>query len=225
MVNARIYVLCPNTSAYEAACLEYTKPWEIPIILPQTHWLEDIMYVSELMNRYDEWKDVDYVGCISHSAHTKQPNIHNIDAIMDDGMTKKSEIVAFMGRRVIDIVMNGELHHPGFKMAWRAVWKHLDYDPDEMSALCFAFFCNYWCSTPEFMKEYCQLIARLDVCLRHSPELKRLLWRDARYRGSIDRETLQKLFGVPYYPLLPFIVERMICAWTTKRASPISYIY
>ena len=224
-MRACIYVLCPTQHEYDRACLEYTKPWEKPIIIPQTYWLEGVMYASELMNRYDEWKDLDYVGCISHSAHTKQPKIHDIDHLMKEGLSRESHVVAFMGRRVIDIVMNGEMYHPGFRKAWCAVWEHLGYDPDDMSLPCFAFFCNYWCSTPTFMVSYCNLIARLDTCLRETPGLKQALWRDSKYGDAkIDRDRLRLLFGVPYYPLLPFVVERMICAFTKKEECRVSYI-
>lgn len=225
MVRACVYVLCPTQADYERACLEYTKPWEKPILLPQTYWLEGIMYVSELMRRYDEWKDLDYVGCIAHTAHTKQPNIHEIDRIMEEGKTRGNQIVAFMGRRVVDLVMNGEMYHPGFRDAWREVWTCLGYDPDEMSLPCFAFFCNYWCATPDVMVTYCKLLARLETDLRDSPMLKDTLWRDARYGDAkLDRETLMQLFGVPYYPLLPFVVERMICAFVRQQRLGVSYI-
>lgn len=225
MVNARIYILCPGREEYERACLEYTKQWETPIILPQTHWLEGYMYVSELMKRYDEWKDMDYVGCVAHCAHKKQPKIHDIETILQEGKEKGSDVVAFMGRRVIDIVMNGELYHPGFRDGWNAVWKCLGYEPEDMSTPCFSFFCNYWCARPSFMLFYCSMLSYLHHKIEHTPPLKSVLWRNAHYSDAkLSREVLQSLFGVPYYPLLPFIVERMICAFTSKHAKSISFI-
>jgi hypothetical protein len=225
MVSACIYVLCPGQQEYEAAQIEYTKPWEKPILLPQTHWLEGIMYVSELMRRYDEWKDKDYVGCIAHCAHKKQPKIHDIESILKEGKENESQVVAFMGRRVIDIVMNGDLYHPGFRDGWNATWKSLGYDPIEMSKPCFSFFCNYWCSTPGFMMFYCSMLAYLNEKIQHVPELKSILWRNAMYSDAkLHPDKLRALFGVPYYPLLPFIVERMICAFASKHAKTITFI-
>lgn len=225
MVNACVYVLCPGKDEYDAACLEYTKPWEKPIILPQTHWMEGIMYVSELMKRYDEWKDMDYVGCIAHCAHMKQPKIHDIETVMKEGKEKGSDVVAFMGRRAVDIVMNGEIYHPGFRDGWNAAWETLGFHPDEMSKPCFAFFCNYWCATPEFMTFYCSTMSYLHHKIERTPTLKSILWRNARYSDAkLPPEKLQSLFGVPYYPLLPFIVERMICAFTSKYSNSVSFI-
>jgi len=218
MVNARLYVLCPDVEARERALHEYTKPWEVPIVIPQTSWLESIMYVSELMSRYDEWRDMDYVGCISHTAHTKQPGIHDIEDLLKESRAQGSDIVAFLPGGYRDIVLNGEQYHPGFQRAWNETWTYLGFDQERMSEPCFSFFCNYWCATPEFMTFYCSLFSYFHHRLERTPSWKRTLWTNARYRGSIPPDTLRTLFGVPYYPLLPFVAERMICPFAKEFA-------
>jgi len=225
MVKALIYVLCPDEESLECARKEYTRPWETPIIIPQTPWLESIMYVSELMRRRDEWKDMDFVGCIAHTAHTKQSKIHMIDKLMEQAKNDGSDIVTFLTGGYRDIVSNGAQYHPGFRAAWNDTWRYLGYDPKRMSEPCLAFFCNYWCATPEYMSFYCSMMAYCKYRLERTPAWKSLLWRNANYiQGTIPRDKLQQLFGVPYYPLLPFVIERMICAFTNMYARKVTFM-
>jgi hypothetical protein len=64
-----IYVLC-----YDDASEELSKQYfqgytwaRIYRIKNQSHLFEGVMYQSELLELYEEWKYVDYVGTISNS--------------------------------------------------------------------------------------------------------------------------------------------------------------
>jgi hypothetical protein len=66
--------------------------------------------------------------------------------------------------------------------------------------------------------------------MEHDLELAPKLWRDSRYITADNqhlrqtRETCMRIFGVPYYPLHPFICERLPCAWVVRENLDVSYI-
>ena len=221
-----IYVLCPDTASYTTACGVYTNPIFKPITIPQTKWLESIMYVSELMSKESEWKDLDYVGCIAHTAETKRPGLlDGIQTCLDDGHAANHDVIALFGTgAVTNVVANGDMYHPGFTDAWNYAWSLLGHDPQRMSRPCRAFWCNYWCARPSFMRTYCHMLAYFADRLKTSAYTRSVLWRNSLYRGTISREKLLQLFGVPYYPMLPFVVERMICAYASVYANGITFL-
>jgi hypothetical protein len=52
--------------------------------------------------------------------------------------------------------------------------------------------------------------------MEEDAELRRLCWQDSNYaktKGADMRERMRLLLGVPYYPMHPFILERMFAYW------------
>jgi hypothetical protein len=174
------------------------------------------MYTDWLMDHEDEWRDKDYVGTISYAAHTKQHAIHTIDTVLDTARQQGAELVAFYHLPGPMIQTAMRYHTPAFGDAWRAVWNALGYTDNEIifdDTQIHGFYSHYWATTPALMREFCSLMRRLRDQVESSASLREIVWGDARYQGGMSTQKKMDMFGVPYYPLLPFVCERMPCLW------------
>jgi hypothetical protein len=216
------YVLCPNDETLATATAAFAdKDWARPILLPQNQpYLESYMYTHHLMSRYDEWKDADWVGCIAHSAPKKQPAVADVDDICRQATENQSDFIALMYRGD-PLVETAEKWHPGFTRAWVATWECIGW-PDSNVTLnpnIPSFYCNYWLTTPVLMRDYCSLMAYLDVRIRTHQQLRELLWVDSGYRhrgpriAKIPKEKCKEMWNVEWYPMHIFVMERMICLY------------
>jgi hypothetical protein len=231
-VDILVYILAPDEDKLACAREEYKEyPWAKPILLPQSQWLENIMYTSYLMDHKHEWEDKDYVGCMSWSATTKEKKVVLVKDVCQNAMDQGADVVALMYRRV-RLIKAAEKYHPGFTTSWLAAWKALGFTNEKilLHEDIPSFFCNYWLARPEYMKNYCALMAYFDFRVESDPALRKILWRDSMYdqRGpevaKIDEETKKTLFGVPYYPLLIFVCERMPCLFSALFSKKTCYL-
>ena len=222
-----IYVLCPDETSLQATMVRYQGyTWAKPILLPQTPYLEAWMYVDELMTRHHEWRDHDYVGCISHTAHAKQPRIPaGVEEIHQSAVKEGADCIAFLYRG--DPLVQTACHWHGgqaFRTAWLETFHSIGWLNDRLlldDSVIKSFYCNYWATTPRLMERYCLMMRYLDDRIQYRPELKRLLWQDSLYqdRGShiakMPVETRRALYGTDYYPMLNFVLERLPCVFFT----------
>ena len=87
MSSRIIYVLCYDDVTEEKARTEFGMfKWARIYRIPkesQNHLFEGVMYQTELMKLYDEWKDKDYVGTISYKLRDRLNFYHytTIDVI------------------------------------------------------------------------------------------------------------------------------------------------
>jgi len=222
MPSFRIYVIAHSEDTLERARQTYIDPIFCPILLPQTAYMESHMYTEWLMEHEDSWRDVDMVGCISYSAITKQPNILKMYDILETAMAQGVPFVALLYRGDPLVQTAITWHTEGFGDAWRAVWHALGYRDDLVlfdDSQIHSFYSNYWVCTPSLMREYCDLMQRLKTIIDTTPVLKDCLWKDSTYQdrgpdiAKMPESTRMQLFGVPYYPMLGFVCERMPCLW------------
>jgi hypothetical protein len=220
--KAKIYVLAPDEKSLEAARERYTDPIFCPILLPQTPYLESYMYTDYLMAHEHEWRDCEWVGCIAHSAHTKQPRIFQIQDMMNEAKKQGSQCCAFLYRGD-PLLTTADTWHPGFTECWKRCWHAVGWNgPMHRSLITeeahmVSFYCNYWCCTPHLMRTYCTMMRTLRDAIESDPELKEALYKDSTYKSrgriiaKIPDSKCVALWGKPYYPMLPFVLERMPC--------------
>jgi hypothetical protein len=177
------------------------------------------MYTDVLMTLIDQWRDQDWVGCIAHTAHTKQPRIDTLPTILADAAAHDRDFCAFLYRGD-PLVQTAERWHPGFIDAWRSIWNmQPDMHIETLDRATRSFYCNYWATTPQKMMDYCRLMHDLKQRIERDTTLRDLLWRDSAYQergddiASIPIPKRRELWGVEYYPLLPFVMERIPCSY------------
>lgn len=227
-----VYVLCPHEDAFRAATNEYgDKAWAEVIRLPQEQpYLESYMYTTWLAENEEAWRDADWVGCIAWSASTKQSLVKRMDEICEEATTNGADFIGLMYRGD-PLVPTAERWHPGFTKAWCAAWTSVGWPPDlVLHDRIPSFYCNYWLTSPLVMKRYCVLMAYLAMRIETLPDLKALLWTDSTYheRGTdiakMTHDECDARFGARHYPMVIFVMERMICVFASVMASKFVFL-
>ena len=152
-----IYVISFNDESEQIARDDFgSYTWaKIYRLKKQTELFESIMYKDELMDMYDEWKDMDYVGTISYSYFRKYPKnkIYLLNKI--DNLERP-----FHG--LVHPLPDPHYHNDKMKEYMTTLLNEVGLKPSNSW-----IFCNYWCCTPLKMKEYISWFTTVSVSYTH----------------------------------------------------------
>ena len=220
MSDRIIYILCYDDVSEKKAHEEFDKfEWARIYRIPeevQNHLFEGVMYQSELMKLYDEWKDKKYVGTCAYNMVKK---LHS-----DMSWLVKDNLLRYVSER---IGTTGSWDFVGFiPVDKKHIWDHIHIHPILNDLLNVGakinvnawlrlpvvvknyYPFNYWMATPRKMLEYIHFFnSRWLPALESHP----LIWQDAGYNGKLSPERLKYLTRgrCEYYPYHPFVNERL----------------
>ena len=85
----------------------------------------------------------------------------------------------------------------------------------------YAIYSNHFCATSKIYKAYVNdcLIPAMNIMDNH-PSIRRLCWQDSKYSQLIDEplsESAKEKLGISYYPMFPFILERLFSVWINDK--------
>jgi len=195
--NIKIYILCYNQERFDAAGAQYPYSWAHPILMKYQNCTFENAFWPQLLEIRDEWASCEFVGTIAFTAKRKI-NVGLINKRIIEGYYTDKSYVHFSdtGR----LVLKNKTDHPNFKEIWTDMLKTLQI-PDVVEG-----WCNYWMCTPALMDGF--LAWHRDVLtpvvLAHP-----LIYSDSKYKGALSEADLVRLWGRPYYPMVPFIMERI----------------
>jgi hypothetical protein len=223
-----VYVLCYDDASEKRARNDFEKYWWARIYrIPeeaQNHLFEGVMYSTELMKLYDEWKDKAYVGTISYKLIERskflERNFQDIVQILESTSPNRNTIVSLAGRfkgivfehvNYSEQVFVDTCHATGLPIKreipnsrFRLIHKEHPYDIYKSG---FIFF-NHWMTSPYWMLKYIQFFNNVWLPTLESHPL---VWNNSGYPGAIPPEKLLNLTKkVDHYPLHPFINERVV---------------
>lgn len=204
-----IYVLCYDDHTEKVSHRVYgSHPWCRVFRLPAHHVeLESSMYTVYLDTKRSEWEHADYVGTISWKAFKKIP-IDHITRLLRVADPSRHDVVPFFPVKG-DAVAHADKCHPGFALLWERLLSSLGCPQEQVACRDFTFFaCNYWMCRPRIMNYYIRFAKQVRVKME-DPELREMLYNDARYPGSLSSVRLTQIFGHPWYTFHPFIFERL----------------
>jgi hypothetical protein len=238
MSSRIIYVLCYDDESEKKAITEFSQyPWARIYRIPvesQNHLFEGVMYQTELMKLYDEWKDKEFVGTISYKLKDRlawyhytnmerlDNNIRNVSSHAHDVMpflfygganlTKLNPNLGDEFKRMLDSVIPIQRDYK-FVHEFNTREKEFKISP--------FFFFNYWMTTPARMLEY---IYFFNSFWLPTLESNQNVWNNAGYVGNMTSEQLKNLTKrVDYYPYHPFINERLPASYFRYKKVRIYY--
>jgi len=196
----RVYILCHNSERLKSAEKIYAKyPWAVPIQMKYQDYTFENAFWRQLLEIQDEWFHLDFVGTISWSAHRKI-NMGLIHKHVMGGYYSNRDYVHFADTGTPVRKSSAPHFHPNFLKIWDDVTKSMGIDDVTDNHY------NYWMCRPAlmegFIRWYTEICAPLVV--KHP-----LAFSDSKYGGSLNSEKLFELCSVPYYPHVPFIIERL----------------
>ena len=199
--NVRIYILCYNEERFASASSIYGKYyWAVPILMKYQDCTFENAFWKQLLEIRSEWNECDMVGTLSYSA-SKKINLNNVDAIIRNKDAWKYGYYNFADSTCA-IREDG---HPNLLRIVDDVCSTLN-----MAQPTLAYY-NYWMCSPIRMIQFISWVTRrlIPTVLEHP-----LAMSNADYKEpSISPEECVKKFGVPHYPHVPFVLERLTKAF------------
>jgi chromosome segregation ATPase len=196
----RIYILCHNAERFNKAASIYKKyPWAHPILMKYQDCTFENAVWKQLYEIRDEWYNYKMIGTMSFSGYTKI-NLDVVDKIVRDPATWAAGFHHFL--RTETPISN--TNHPHLVQIMTDVCRDLELSvPPEN-------YCNYWITSSEKMIKF--LIwyeERAYPTVMGHP----LIMTDSTYPGTLSKDALTKLCGVPYYPHATFVFERLFLSF------------
>lgn len=136
------------------------------------------------------------------------------------------DVFSFQKRRQNpNIVFQAERYHPGFIKAMDYILKETGFIDGIPNKLNHVILFNHFIARSEIYERYVKelLIPAMEV-MKGMPEL----WNDAKYKNVITPEVkdrFMKSFGKPFYPLHPFICERLPSIFMEKYKYSFRHIF
>jgi hypothetical protein len=206
-----IYVLYHNEETkLQSMDIAKDHTCAIPLELPQTHLLENVMYDCVLNSLIREWENADYVGTISpFGATNKVRNFKMLCKALD-----KMQSIDLNRSNLGDITF----FLPGSGPGWI---KHQNTCAQELFECCIKTlkltiipnnvkwgFCNFWIAKTCIMKDY---INFFNVFWLPTLEADERVWENSNYKSHAKNKAI--VLGImkrPYFPMHTFLCERFI---------------
>lgn len=117
--------------------------------------------------------------------------------------------------------------HPGFKEAFTKILQKIGVtEPHEVKI---PIYQNHHCSRTEIYKDYVKnyLTPAMD-CIKNDKEVNALAMSNSMYTTmqtrDVSSEYLMQQIGVPFYPLAPFLLERLFSVYVHNKRLNVTYL-
>lgn len=116
--------------------------------------------------------------------------------------------------------------HPGFMEIMTKLWSRLGFRmPTEVRS---PINHNYFSAKTEIYREYIEKLLRPAMeFMENDTELFKLCIQDSKYTAlekTANVENIKKYLGLDYYPMFPFICERLFPMWCTFKNIKVNYL-
>lgn len=144
------------------------------------------------------------------------PSPENLNAFLD---RSSADVVSLVKTKKHDLILVAERFHPYFGRTLRTLLTVMGIGMHDFECEDSVYF-NYFLASEEFMTHFSFFIAdAIKVMIEH-PELRALAWMDSKYNKQFP---LTHLFGIDYWPLHPFIAERLISCYIKLTNPKVEY--
>jgi glycosyltransferase involved in cell wall biosynthesis len=194
--RVKIYILCHTQERLNQAPAIYSKyNWAVPRLMKYQDASFENAFWKQLLEMHDDWKDCDMVGAFSFKLY-KKIDLHKVDTIIKTRQWRLTQYYHFLDTHK-PIIFS---HHPNLKKICTDIVKDFNVK------LPTANYCNYWICSPNLMVRFIQFYTEeMRPYIFSHP----LAFTNAKYRGTLTPKECMKIAGVPYYPHIPFVLERM----------------
>ena len=207
----RIYVLCHTKERFDDALLRYAEyPWAVPVLMKYQDCTFENAFWKQLDELKEEWLSCKLVGTLGYTAF-KKINLNMVDRIIREQIRLKNEYYHFM-----ETEHTARLVHLTQNKIVKDVLGQIRMPPPNNA------YCNYWMCTPTKMDGF---LTWYDTILKPVVLTHPLIMTDSGYKSSLSVSELRALCGVPYYPQVPFVIERLNICFFKKPQTFESNIY
>jgi len=189
-----------------------------------------IFFENEVIAKLVPESKADKIGVCSWKLRQKQRwNVGKRREITQELIESDYDVLSFTkNTHHHQMLAASENWHPGFLQAIRAICGAVGVDvPTEVTTPIYqnAFMAtrSIYC---DYMDEYLDPVMRL---INTEPVAYRLATQDSRYHelakgDAAPREWLQEQIGMPYYPMAPFLLERLFSIFCHNKKIKVTYV-
>ena len=202
-----IIVQSHDAASFDKACkLASQYPWAFPVLVPDATE-NNPLFENRLFMLYDEvvkpllGPDIKYIGQIAYRAD-KKINVKGLDMAIRNGAYKAFDAIMM---RMCDTTIANDAH-PHLVQLWNEVVEPV-IGLNHSQVNCMAYY-NYWFAKKEVYEDYVHILKTEVVprILKHP-----MAFKDAKYKNDYHtKDSLLKQCGVPWFPHIPFVLERFV---------------
>ena len=190
--NVRIYILCHNADRLNKARGIYRDYWAVPILMKYQDVTFENAFWKQLLEIKDEWISCDMVGVLGFTAYKKI----NLNIVHNTIIRGNRDYHHFWSNN-----LPLDNYHPHILPIMADVCRDLGIAVPPRS------FCNYFMCSPTRMLDF---INWFETKAKPTVMSHPLIMTNAVYKeGRMQQHELMALCGVPYYPHVPFVFERL----------------
>lgn len=206
----------------KAFCFPFATPVFNPTLTP--------FFENELIPGLVLESKADKIGVCSWALSQKmKTRIPPRRDLTEEALQEDFDVMAFTKNSADHAMIdNLNYHHPGAKDILSLIWSKLGLPFNRRPK--FPIYQNAFVARTEVYRQYVTefLVPAMNL-MTNDEEIRKLCWQDANYRVTtlgqpVNMERIQKLLGVPWYPLHPFLLERCFSVWIEKRGLKIVYL-
>ena len=186
-----IYIICHDQYIYNLALIQYSiYKWAKPIIIKYIDYtFENVIWIK-LNEIQSEWENTNIVGILPYFCF-KHLNLNIVDNIISKKLYLPKNYYHFNN------IHSSIFNNNNFSKTWRNILNLFDYKESNDNN------CYYFICTPLLMKKF--IIWYNDICLSKLINNPILL----ENTNFIVEKELIKIWSNKYYPIYPFIIERL----------------
>lgn len=224
--RVRVYLTYHNEIGRHVAqniTCHHTRQWIVPVLCNATKYFEYYAYKVFTEMTIDDFQDVDYVLIAGYKtfAPTEWALINGVPFSTQDAYIQS--IIQYANKHSdYDIIPFDLDSQPIFKTfpkfhgttslnALSGTLRAVNWTEEEIenSLWTHAFYRNSFLAKPEAFLKIAKWMTTLIDVVETNPRVSSSYDYDAGYPYSV-KETAMKIFGVPYYLLHPFVMERLV---------------
>jgi len=203
------FIKQPTTVIFLLYNNEDISNFQYPNIVPYKIYNQTVFFESEAYRKMEDLPNVANIGFITPSFFRKQNRSFNevFKEIGDEPLRQTLGLVEAQENRLAFLT---KFHGENFIIIWKWLIVELGY-PEYINIDFKGFSANMWVANRNFVLRFLVVVKRaIHICENAPDKMKKLLYSDSHYNGSIKHLCMEK-FGVPHYPFHPFILENLPC--------------
>jgi hypothetical protein len=207
-----IYIVADNEDSLAMATTFSTQHvWAKPMLIHRTKYFESIVYMDYLPFRYNEWKDLDYIGIMSYEvASTQFAVTGSMEALVSAAGLDGYDVLPFV-RSGLPLLTTAavKVHETGFATSWRALLAALGIPAEvvELHSVSPLFQNNAFACRPLIMKELILVMSAAIQEVNFTPSLAVTMELPSKIVGPSG--VAQRVFNKPQFELHPFVFENL----------------
>lgn len=208
----------------KANCLGYFTPFRNA---SPTMFLE-----NTVLSAHAKKCDAQFCGVVSHKVRFKINNFpydRNEQKITREYLDKllKDCNVLVLQRVAGDMMQQLENWHPSARATLQAVLDAIGYHFNTAGKIIHTVYSNHFIARTGIVDEYVRLV--LDPAMEvmeNDKNIKRLCMMDSKYTSlaGAPPESLKRAWGVGYWPMHPFICERLFSIYLNNKSYNVKYL-